>query len=305
MTSPPSPAAAPAAVAAGEGLAYGFDTVRPANTFDAHRPAHLVEEEDVGRADDVVEALMSAHFERGVALDDRDELAVIAERCGRGARRHRGGPGDQGHGRALLRARPSARGIRGAAHRGVLPGPESGVGRVRARLTTPSIAPVNPSPRPIASVDLPALAALNDAAVPAVSPLGLAGLTAHVPRCEVAVVIDDDAGVPVAFLLALAPGADYASENFRWFEAHRPGSLYVDRIVVAPTAHGRGLGRLLYATVAGRASELGLAEITCEVNLEPPNPQSLAFHARLGFAQVGEQVTKGGAVRVALLARDA
>ncbi|WNB84812.1 GNAT family N-acetyltransferase [Cellulomonas sp. ATA003] len=159
-------------------------------------------------------------------------------------------------------------------------------------------------PRPITPDDVPALAVLNDAAVPAVNALGTAALAAHVPVCDLAITIaDDDDGTPVAFLLALAPGADYVSENFRWFAEHRPGSLYVDRIVVAPHAHGRGLGRLLYDAVLGRARTLGLAEVTCEVNLEPPNPQSLAFHARLGFAQVGEQVTKGGTVRVALLAR--
>ena len=160
-------------------------------------------------------------------------------------------------------------------------------------------------PRPVAPRDLPVLAVLNDAAVPAVSGLDLAGLIAHLPRCALAVVVDDEAGSPVAFLLALAPGSDYASENYRWFETHRPGSLYVDRIVVAPTVHGRGLGRLLYAAVSDRAGELGLAEITCEVNLEPPNPGSMAFHARLGFVQIGELDTKGGAVRVALLARGA
>ncbi|GAA2728739.1 GNAT family N-acetyltransferase [Cellulomonas aerilata] len=158
-------------------------------------------------------------------------------------------------------------------------------------------------PRPIAPADVPALAHLNDAAVPAVNELGAAGLAAHVPGCDVALVVPDDDGAPLAFVLAVAPGAGYASENYRWFSEHRPGSLYVDRIVVAPHAHGRGLGRTLYAAVAGRAHELGLGEITCEVNLEPPNSQSLAFHARLGFRQVGEQVTKGGAVRVALLAR--
>ena len=44
--------------------------------------------------------------------------------------------------------------------------------------------------------------------------------------------------------------------------------------------------------------------MTCEVNLEPPNPESLAFHDRLGFGRVGEQATKGGSVVVALLSRD-
>lgn len=158
-------------------------------------------------------------------------------------------------------------------------------------------------PRVIVPADLAALSELNEAAVPAVNSLGLAGLTAHVPRCDVAVVIDDDAGLPAAFLLALVPGSAYDSENYLWFSTHRPGSMYVDRIVVDPAAHGRGLGRALYSAVAERAAALGLAEITCEVNLEPPNPGSLAFHTRLGFAQIGEQVTKGGTVRVALLAR--
>ena len=158
-------------------------------------------------------------------------------------------------------------------------------------------------PRPITASDVPALADLNDAAVPAVNALGAAGLATHVPGCDVALVVPGDDGAPLAFVLAVAPGADYASENYRWFSTRRPGSLYVDRIVVAPHAHGQGLGRLLYDAVVDRARSLGLGEVTCEVNLEPPNPGSLAFHRRLGFAQVGEQVTTGGSVRVALLAR--
>ena len=155
------------------------------------------------------------------------------------------------------------------------------------------------------AADVPDLAALNDAAVPAVNALGTSGLAAHLPACELALVVDDPAqpgAGPLGFLLALAPDAPYASENYTWFAAHRPGSLYVDRIVVAPRAHGSGIGRSLYAAAHHRARALGLDEVTCEVNLEPPNPQSLAFHRRLGFVQAGEQSTKGGAVRVALLA---
>jgi predicted GNAT superfamily acetyltransferase len=155
--------------------------------------------------------------------------------------------------------------------------------------------------------DAPALAVLNDAAVPAVNALGPSGLAAHLPRCDTALIVEDleapEEG-PLGFVLTLTPGSHYASENYLWFSAHRPGSLYIDRIVVAPRAHGRGIGRALYAAVHDRARELGLAEVTCEVNLDPPNPQSLAFHRRLGFAQVGEQSTKGGSMRVALLAAD-
>lgn len=154
--------------------------------------------------------------------------------------------------------------------------------------------------RPLTSTDVPVLARLNDAAAPAVNVLGEA-FGRHASACDLSVVVDDDEG-PAGFLLALGPGASYDSENYRWFSAHRPASLYVDRVVVAPRAHGRGLGRGLYEAVVQHARRHGLAEVTCEVNLDPPNPGSLAFHQRLGFTRVGEQVTKGGAVRVALLA---
>ena len=156
--------------------------------------------------------------------------------------------------------------------------------------------------RPATAGDVGPLAALNDAAAPAVNALGADGLAAHLPACDVALVAEDD-GAVVGFVLALAPGSDYASENYAWFSARRPGSLYVDRVVVAPAASGRGVGRTLYDAVVARAAELGLRTVTCEVNLDPPNPESLAFHARMGFERVGEQVTKGGTVRVALLER--
>jgi uncharacterized protein len=169
-------------------------------------------------------------------------------------------------------------------------------------LTRPDLTVREVTLRPVEAADLDALADLNDAAAPAVNALGPSAFAAHVPECDLALVAVDDDG-PVGFLLALAPGSDYASENYRWFSEHVPGSLYVDRIVVAPRAHGRGIGRALYAAVDARARELGLGVVTCEVNVEPPNPQSLAFHDRLGFEPLGELVTKGGAVTVRLLQR--
>ncbi|QTE30699.1 DsbA family oxidoreductase [Pengzhenrongella sicca] len=70
------------ALAAGEGLAVDFETVRPANTFDAHRLVHLAAAQLPGVAGDVVQELMSAHFERGIAVDDGAELVAIAGRLG-------------------------------------------------------------------------------------------------------------------------------------------------------------------------------------------------------------------------------
>lgn len=43
--------------------------------------------------------------------------------------------------------------------------------------------------------------------------------------------------------------------------------------------------------------------VCCEVNSDPPNPASDAFHARLGFAEVGAAAIHGGAKSVRYLAR--
>ena len=50
-----------------------------------------------------------------------------------------------------------------------------------------------------------------------------------------------------AFLLAFDQDARYDSPNFIWFRARYPRFVYVDRIVVAPSARGRGCARRLYS----------------------------------------------------------
>jgi len=101
-----------------------------------------------------------------------------------------------------------------------------------------------------------------------------------------------------AFLIAFDQGADYQSPNFLWFQARYPRFVYVDRIVVAASARGRGLARALYTDLFGRAVATGHRIVTCEVNVEPPNPGSDAFHAALGFTVVGgAQLQPGKSVR--------
>jgi predicted GNAT superfamily acetyltransferase len=81
--------------------------------------------------------------------------------------------------------------------------------------------------------------------------------------------------------------AAYESVNYRWFHARYPRFVYVDRVVVAAAARGRGYARTLYTELFRIAREAGHQIITCEVNLVPPNPGSDAFHAALGFSEVG------------------
>jgi len=102
--------------------------------------------------------------------------------------------------------------------------------------------------------------------------------------------------VPLAegFLIGMDQDADYHSPNFLWFKARLDRFAYVDRIVIAASAHGRGLGRKLYERMFADAKAAGFERIVAEVNAVPPNPTSLAFHERLGFAAIGEQTFKGG-----------
>jgi predicted GNAT superfamily acetyltransferase len=90
-----------------------------------------------------------------------------------------------------------------------------------------------------------------------------------------------------AFLLALDQDAPYDSPNFLWFRERYPSFVYVDRIVVAPSARGRGYARKLYRDLFEQAAQAGHERIVCEVNSVPPNPESEAFHAALGFIGVG------------------
>jgi uncharacterized protein len=157
--------------------------------------------------------------------------------------------------------------------------------------------------RPLDLRDLDEVLALNQADVPHVGSLDLRSLEALVGVCDLALVAAAADRRLAGFVLVLAPGADYRSPNYRWFAQRYPSFRYVDRIVVAPWAREAGLGRRLEDTVAARAEEAGAPVVTCEVNVDPPNPVSLAFHRRLGFTEVGRQWTCDDTVEVALLER--
>ena len=110
-------------------------------------------------------------------------------------------------------------------------------------------------------------------------------------------------GAVDAFLLAFDQNADYDSPNFLWFRSRYPRFVYVDRIVVAASARGRGHARRLYDDHFQHALRCGHERVVCEVNREPPNPASDAFHAALGFSEVGLAAIHDGAKTVRYLAR--
>ncbi|MBD7996333.1 DsbA family oxidoreductase [Arthrobacter sp. Sa2CUA1] len=69
--------------AAGEGLNYRFDELVVANSFTAHRLIHLVRDSGGEKAAAAVkEALLSAHFEKGLDIASHDVLAEIGAQAG-------------------------------------------------------------------------------------------------------------------------------------------------------------------------------------------------------------------------------
>ena len=107
-----------------------------------------------------------------------------------------------------------------------------------------------------------------------------------------------------ALLLTFDQDADYDSPNYLWFRERYARFVYVDRIVVAASARGRGLARRLYNDLFEQAQAAGHQRIVCEVNADPPNPASDAFHAELDFAPVGTAAIHGGAKTVTYLMRE-
>ncbi|MEL7465604.1 MAG: GNAT family N-acetyltransferase [Pseudomonadota bacterium] len=91
-----------------------------------------------------------------------------------------------------------------------------------------------------------------------------------------------------AFLIGFDQASDYDSPNFLWFRDRFETFLYVDRIAVAATHRRRGLAAALYEDLFAFAVAKGYPRVVCEVNSDPPNPGSDAFHAALGFKVVGE-----------------
>jgi uncharacterized protein len=106
-----------------------------------------------------------------------------------------------------------------------------------------------------------------------------------------------------AFLLAFDQDADYDSPNFLWFKSRYRRFVYIDRIAVSAHARGRGHARRLYHDLFNVAARNGHDIVVCEVNSDPPNPASDAFHAALGFSAVGHASIHGGKKSVRYFAR--
>ncbi len=156
--------------------------------------------------------------------------------------------------------------------------------------------------RPVALEDISFVLDLNETNVEVLSPMDETRFFYFIDKSELFQVIEAD-GIPAAFLICLREGIDYDSENYIWFSKQYEKFLYVDRIVIAEESRGQGLGKQIYENVFRHAAETGVGTVTAEVDVIPYNEPSLKFHEAMGFTEVGQQVIRGGEIKVSLQER--
>jgi len=141
--------------------------------------------------------------------------------------------------------------------------------------------------RPARREDSGAIAAINRAGLPGVTRFAPGEIEACVEKATLFWVAEQ-AGEVAGYLLVFGEGFPELGDEYRWFSARHARFLYVDSIAIAEPQRRAGVGRAFYAELAREARRRALPYIVCEVNLDPPNPRSLAFHAAQGFAEVGQ-----------------
>lgn len=165
----------------------------------------------------------------------------------------------------------------------------------RAKDSPPPV-PARWSLRPLADADRAALLRLNGDNYPAVHTLDaatLGWLLAFGGGHHLVAV--DEAGAVLGYLLSFASTSDYDDSEIAELRRRVAEPFcYICQVVVAPAQRGRGIARALYTAVASIARARGARLLCCDVNTNPPNPDSFAFHRCLGFGELGPGTASNG-----------
>ena len=95
-------------------------------------------------------------------------------------------------------------------------------------------------------------------------------------------------GISIGFLIALLPEKDYNSEHYKWFNDRYDSFIYVDRIIFNKSYQKQGYGTIFYNDLK-KTMKNKLTNIVCEINIKPYNKQSINFHKKYGFNEVGRK----------------
>jgi hypothetical protein len=156
--------------------------------------------------------------------------------------------------------------------------------------------------RDVREHELDSVLALNNAAGPGILPLDAVRLRWFWQNANYFRVAEKD-GLLAGFLVALDHDADHGSSNFRWFRERHDRFLYIDRIVIASTRRGAGVGRVFYGDVQSYA-EVRVPRLAAEVFMDHASHPALLFHGSFGFREVGQHVMPDSGIRASMLVKE-
>lgn len=159
--------------------------------------------------------------------------------------------------------------------------------------------------RQVHSQDFESILLLNEDAIPHVNKIGISDLKHFKEIAYKFIVVDvkredSEHRVPVAFMIVLDKGKAYESVNYKFFDANLRSFSYIDRIVVDKDYRKLGIGKLLYDYLFSVSKHEWAC---CEVNIIPPNPNSMKFHKSMGFNEISKMYTNNKTKAVSLMKR--
>ena len=149
--------------------------------------------------------------------------------------------------------------------------------------------------RPAVAQDANAIIGLNSNVVELTSPMDKKRFELLFSQCALIIVAERN-GAIVGFLMGFDGNCQYDSANFKWFRSRLASFFYVDRVVVSETDRGTGIGKAFYQYIRNWSRDQRIETLAAEMNLEPANAASLAFHRSESFIQVGTRNPSEGKV---------
>ena len=139
---------------------------------------------------------------------------------------------------------------------------------------------------PLNQSEVKSLFELNQSEVPNVGSVALPRFQ-HLVKCAIQLPLERAGDEIEGFVILFDQDTEYDSENFLWFRDRYERFAYVDRVVVSPAFRRQGVAQRLYAECIEYCRAHTFPILTLEINIQPPNPTSFAFHQKMGFQEVG------------------
>ena len=140
--------------------------------------------------------------------------------------------------------------------------------------------------RTLRTTDLELIHKWNQSTVPKVNSLTFEEFRLQSVNCTYSYIQSSTDSMPVGFIFLYDEKTYYDSLNYLYFKNRYQKFLYVDRIIIAGEYQKKGYGQQLYDFVIDTHNP---DIFCCEVNITPPNRQSLSFHHKYGFKEIGQQ----------------